>query len=105
MAEIYKTFMAEAKKLNPEGLAKARAKRAELEALRNDAERWRKLRDTPATHTPDGPMRQWLRALRAEARALRAEDKLAQLGRMLDAYREDGHPMPTYSELMRLLEA
>ena len=60
MAEIYKTFMAEAKKLNPEGLAKARAKRAELEALRNDAERWRKLRDTPATHIPDGPMRQWL---------------------------------------------
>ena len=45
------------------------------------------------------------RALRAEARALRAEDKLAQLGRMLDAYREDGHPLPTYSELMRLLEA
>ena len=45
------------------------------------------------------------RALRAEARALRAEEKLAELGRMLDAYREDGHPMPTYSELMRLLEA
>ena len=45
------------------------------------------------------------RALRAAARALRAEEKLAQLGRMLDAYREDGHPMPTYSELMRLLEA
>ena len=45
------------------------------------------------------------RALRAEARALRAEEKLAQLGRMLDAYREDGYPMPTYSELMRLLEA
>ena len=37
-------------------------------------------------------------------RALRAEDKLAQLGRMLDGYQEKGHPMPTYSELMRLLE-
>lgn len=46
-----------------------------------------------------------VRGLRAEARALRAEEKLAELGRMLDAYREDGHPMPTYSELMRLLEA
>ena len=45
------------------------------------------------------------RALRAEARALRAEEKLAQLGRMLDAYREKNYPMPTYSELIRLLEA
>ena len=44
------------------------------------------------------------RALRAEARALRAEDKLAELGRMLDGHREKGNPMPTYSELMRLLE-
>ena len=45
------------------------------------------------------------RALRAEARALRAEEKLAELGRMLDGYRDRGNPMPTYSELMRLLEA
>ena len=44
------------------------------------------------------------RALRAEARALRAEDKLAQLGRMLDGYRDRGNPLPTYSELLRLLE-
>ena len=44
------------------------------------------------------------RALRAEARALRAEEKLAQLGRMLDGHREKGNPMPTYLELMRLLE-
>jgi hypothetical protein len=41
MAEIFKTFMAEAEKLDPEGFAKARAERAELEALRKDAERWR----------------------------------------------------------------
>ncbi len=27
-----------------------------------DAERWRKLRDTPATAVPPGPMRQWLYA-------------------------------------------
>lgn len=45
MAEIYKTFMAEAEKLDPEGFAKARAERAELEALRKDAERYRWLRD------------------------------------------------------------
>ena len=44
MAEIYKTFMAEAEKLDPEGFAKARAERAELEALRKDAERYRWLR-------------------------------------------------------------
>ncbi len=45
MAEIYKTFMAEAEKLDPEGFAKARAERAELESLRKDAERYRWLRD------------------------------------------------------------
>ena len=45
------------------------------------------------------------RALRAEARALRAEEKLAELGRMLDGYRDRGNPLPTYSELLRLLEA
>ena len=44
------------------------------------------------------------RALRAEARALRAEEKLAELGRMLDGYRDRGNPLPTYSELLRLLE-
>lgn len=44
MAEIYKTFMAEAEKLDPEGFAKARAERSELEALRKDAERYRWLR-------------------------------------------------------------
>ena len=44
MDEIYKTFMAEAERLDPEGFAKARAERAELEALRKDAERYRKLR-------------------------------------------------------------
>lgn len=44
MAELYKTFMAEAEKLNPEGFAKAKVERAELEALRKDAERYRKLR-------------------------------------------------------------
>ena len=43
------------------------------------------------------------RALRAEARALRAEEKLAELGRMLDERQRVGR-MPTYSELMRLLE-
>ena len=43
------------------------------------------------------------RALRAEARALRAEDKLAQLGRMLDEYRDKNRPMPTYSDLIRVL--
>ena len=46
-----------------------RANTAELEAKmayellameRADAARWRKLRDTPATHMPPGPMRQWL---------------------------------------------
>ena len=43
------------------------------------------------------------RALRAEARALRAEDKLAQLDRMLDGYRDKNRPMPTYSDLIRVL--
>lgn len=51
MAEIYKTFMAEAEKLDPEGFAKSRAERAELEALRKDAERYRWLRDTAFTAT------------------------------------------------------
>lgn len=31
-----------------------------LDAAHKDAERWRKLRDTPAMHMPPGPMRQWL---------------------------------------------
>lgn len=44
MAEIFKTFIAEAKKLDPEAFARVRAERAELEALRNDAERYRWLR-------------------------------------------------------------
>ena len=52
MAEIYKTFMAEAEKLDPEGFAKARAERAELEALRKDAERYRKLRDGAFVSAP-----------------------------------------------------
>lgn len=34
--------------------------RAALLAAEADARRWRKLRDTPATHMPPGPMRQWL---------------------------------------------
>jgi hypothetical protein len=33
---------------------------AELESLRRDADRWRKLRDTPATSVAPGPMRGWL---------------------------------------------
>lgn len=37
-------------------------------------------------------------------RALRAEGKLAELGRMLDEYRDKGRPMPTYAELVRLLQ-
>jgi hypothetical protein len=32
----------------------------ELESLRRDAARWRKLRDTPATSVAPGPMRGWL---------------------------------------------
>ena len=32
----------------------------ELAALRQDAERWRKLRDTPATSVTPGPLRGWL---------------------------------------------
>jgi hypothetical protein len=41
--------------------------------------------------------------LRWQQRALRAEGKLAELGRMLDEYRDKGRPMPTYAELVRLL--
>ena len=43
MAEIFKTFMAEAEKMDPKGFAKARGERAEMDALRKDAERYRKL--------------------------------------------------------------
>ncbi len=46
MAEIFKTFIAEAEKLDPEAFARVRAERAELEALRKDGERYRWLRDT-----------------------------------------------------------
>ena len=45
MAEIFKTFMAEAEKMDPKGFAKARGERAEMDALRKDAERYRWLRD------------------------------------------------------------
>jgi hypothetical protein len=50
-----------------------------------------------------------LNAVRAERdrwqqRALRAEGKLAELGRALDAYRDGVQPMPTYAELIRLLQ-
>ena len=31
-----------------------------VESLRKDAERWRKLRDTPATAAVPGPLRGWL---------------------------------------------
>ena len=41
---------------------------------------------------------------RWQQRALRAEGKLAELGRMLDEYRDKGRPMPTYAELVRLLQ-
>lgn len=41
----YAEFMAEAERLDPEGFAKARAERAEMEALRRDAARYRWLRD------------------------------------------------------------
>ncbi|MCU0949534.1 MAG: hypothetical protein MUC68_00395 [Burkholderiaceae bacterium] len=41
---------------------------------------------------------------RMTARALRAEGKLADLGRLLDDYRERGHPMPTYSQVLRVLQ-
>ena len=41
---------------------------------------------------------------RWQQRALRAEGKLAELGRMLDEYRDKGRPMPTYAELIRLLQ-
>jgi hypothetical protein len=37
-------FFAEAERLDPESFAKARAERAELDAQRKDAERYRKLR-------------------------------------------------------------
>lgn len=37
-------------------------------------------------------------------RALRAEGKLAELGRMLDEYRDKVRPMPTYAEIIRLLQ-
>ena len=40
----FEEFMREAEKLDPEGFAKARADRAELDSLRKDAERYRKLR-------------------------------------------------------------
>ena len=41
----YAEFMAEAEKFDPEGFAKARAERAESDAPRKDAERYRWLRD------------------------------------------------------------
>lgn len=44
MTTNYEQFMAEAERLNPEAFAKAHAERAELEALRKDAERYRWLR-------------------------------------------------------------
>lgn len=37
-------FFAEAERLDPQGFANARAERAELDAMRKDAERYRKLR-------------------------------------------------------------
>ena len=40
----YAEFMAETERLDPEGFAKARADRAEADALREDAERYRWLR-------------------------------------------------------------
>ena len=36
-------------------------------------------------------------------RALRAEGKLDELARMLDEYRDKNRPMPTYSDLIRVL--
>lgn len=44
MVTSYEQFMAEAERIDQEGFAKARAERAELDALRKDAERYRKLR-------------------------------------------------------------
>ena len=41
---------------------------------------------------------------RMTARALRAEGILATIGRRLDDYRERGQPMPTFAELVRLLQ-
>ena len=42
---------------------------------------------------------------RWQRRAQLAEGKLAELALMLDEYRVKGRPMPTYSELARLLHA
>lgn len=42
-------------------------------------------------------------ALRWQQRALRAEGKLDDLARMLDEYRDKNRPMPTYSDLIRVL--
>ena len=44
MVTSYEQFMAEAERIDPEGFAKARAERAEIDALRKDAERYRWLR-------------------------------------------------------------
>jgi hypothetical protein len=41
---------------------------------------------------------------RWQARALRAEGKLAELARMLDEYRDKNRPMPTYAEIVQLLQ-
>lgn len=41
---------------------------------------------------------------RMTARALRAEGILATIGRRLDDYRERGQAMPSYAELVRLLQ-
>jgi hypothetical protein len=41
---------------------------------------------------------------RMTARALRAEGILAAIGRRLDDYRERGQAMPTYAEIVRLLQ-
>ena len=49
MAAIYKTFMEEAKKLDPAGFARAQAERDEISKLSKDAERWRKSRRLLAT--------------------------------------------------------
>ncbi len=44
-------------------------------------------------------------AVRWQQRALRAESKLAELARMLDEHRQGVAPMPSYREIIRVLEA
>ena len=52
-----------------------------IAALRKDAERWRKLRDTPATSVTPGPLRGWLFSRPGGANSLdRMADALPAVG-------------------------